>query len=168
MVSHAASPTQRCGAAGEHNGLADPTGTMQPITCAYEAGGGSLPDNEVQVRIPASRTGVNVVRTLVGDIAMIHDFDLDSVADLRLAVEEACGTLIARATPMGDLSCRLRAEPGRVDIFVTAPTHNGRLPGSNSLRWHILQTLTDSAQYWISGIGARRLIHVHLSKAPSY
>ena len=48
----------------------------------------------VEVRVSARLENLAVVRTLIGALATSEDLDLDAVADLRLAVDEACTRLI--------------------------------------------------------------------------
>lgn len=50
---------------------------------------------------------VSVIRDMAADVAAWADFDLDAVLDLRMAVDEACLTLIGQ----GALDARLRCLP---------------------------------------------------------
>lgn len=51
----------------------------------------------VELRIDAQLENLAVVRTVIGAIGTFEDLDLDAVADLRLAVDEACTRLIKSA-----------------------------------------------------------------------
>ncbi len=53
----------------------------------------------VELRVAARLENLAVLRTLVGAVGTFADLDLDSVADLRLAVDEACTLLIRSASP---------------------------------------------------------------------
>jgi serine/threonine-protein kinase RsbW len=59
---------------------------------------------EIELRIGAVLTNLPIIRSLAASIAMRADFDLDSIADLRLAVDEACSTLITQGAPNAALS----------------------------------------------------------------
>ena len=52
----------------------------------------------VEMRVSARLENLAVVRTLIGALATAEDLDLDAVADLRLAVDEACTRLIRSTT----------------------------------------------------------------------
>src|SRR3712207_9595615 len=51
----------------------------------------------LELRVPTTPSQLPAVRAMGGDLAIRMDYDLDSVEDLRLAVDEACATLSASA-----------------------------------------------------------------------
>ena len=53
----------------------------------------------VEFRVAAQLENLAVLRTVVGAVGTFEDLDFDAVADLRLAVDEACTRLIRSATP---------------------------------------------------------------------
>ena len=53
----------------------------------------------VEFRVAARLENLAVLRTLIGAVATFEDLDFDAVADLRLAVDEACTRLIRSAAP---------------------------------------------------------------------
>jgi serine/threonine-protein kinase RsbW len=120
----------------------------------------------VEIRALASGNHVSGIRALAADLAMREDFDLDEIADLRLAVEEACATVLANADPDGMLVCRLLVSAARLEIsaHVTLPPVGEPSVGPLSLR--ILRTLADTVDYWTSRSADARLFHVQLTKAP--
>jgi serine/threonine-protein kinase RsbW len=61
--------------------------------------GGHRSPRSVEVRVAAKLENLAVLRTVVGAVGTYEDLDFDSVADLRLAVDEACTRLIRSATP---------------------------------------------------------------------
>ncbi|WP_237710434.1 ATP-binding protein [Saccharopolyspora spinosa] len=70
--------------------------------------------NLVEVRIAAEAAQLAVMRAVVGDLAMRADYDVDSIADLRLAVDEACSSLVRLAAPEATLVCRFRTGGDRL------------------------------------------------------
>lgn len=56
--------------------------------------------NAVEVRVTAQLESLAVLRTIIGAVSTFEDLDLDTVADLRLAVDEACTRLIRSAARM--------------------------------------------------------------------
>ncbi|MFD4368608.1 ATP-binding protein [Rhodococcus sp. NPDC058521] len=98
----------------------------------------------VELRIRATPDQLSVLRALAAAIAIHEDFDLDSIADIKLAMDEACTYLIVRATPEAVLVCRLQYLNNALHVEVsttTAPSDDTR---DNSFGWHVLNALTDS------------------------
>src|SRR3981081_1238217 len=60
---------------------------------------GGRVENEVEFRVVAKLENLAVVRTLIAAVGTFEDLDMDTVADLRLAVDEACTRLIRSAGP---------------------------------------------------------------------
>lgn len=125
----------------------------------------ALRPNEIEVRMLASRERVPGIRALAADMAMREDFDLDAISDLRLAVEEACATVLANADPESTLVCRLLVSTKLLEINASATLRNDHEPEVGSLSLRILRTLADSVDYWTTANGDARLFHVQLVKA---
>ena len=105
----------------------------------------------VEVRVEAQLENLAVLRTVVGAIGTFSDLDFDSVADLRLAVDEACTRLIRSATPGATLV--VIVDPGDevvvVEASTTCDTYDVVTEGSFS--WHVLSSLTDEVQTFHNG-----------------
>ncbi len=97
----------------------------------------------VELRVAATLENLAVLRTLVAAVGTFEDLDFDAVADLRLAVDEACTRLIRSAVPGATLL--LVVDPQSESLVVRASTTCDGLdilaPGSFS--WHVLTSLTD-------------------------
>lgn len=98
----------------------------------------------VEIRVAASVTQLPIVRGLAETLVLLSDFTLDEVADIRLAVDEACSTLIGMAAPDTSLHCVFTI--GETDLRVRVAGISARegLPDSRSFGWHVLRTLTDA------------------------
>lgn len=101
------------------------------------------PLNTVEVRVAASPLHLPSVRAVAADLAMRQDFDLDSISDLRMAVDEVCSALIRIAAPESVLSCRFRVEPGQITVTGRACTVDGAMPNEDSFGWWVLRSLAD-------------------------
>ena len=98
---------------------------------------------------------------------MREDFDLDALSDLKLAVDESCATVLAKAKPDGIVRCRLRVTGKLVEFNASAATDNGYPPSKNSLGWHMLQVVTSSADCWVTEADGERLMHMRVTKKRS-
>lgn len=105
----------------------------------------------VEVRVAARLESLAVLRTVVGAVGTFEDLDFDSVADLRLAVDEACTRLIHSAS--SDATLVVLIEPRDDALVVEASTacdsHDIVSPGSFS--WHVLSSLTDDVRTFQNG-----------------
>jgi serine/threonine-protein kinase RsbW len=126
------------------------------------AGDGS-PD-EIELRLGAELTNLPIIRSLTSSIAMRADFDLDAIADLKLAVDEACSTLITRAVPDAALRCTFMVRKDEIRFVVSIRSTSDTKPSSDSFGWRVLTTLTDHANSWVEPDGAQHLVHIEVAK----
>jgi serine/threonine-protein kinase RsbW len=117
--------------------------------------GGQMADDEnsVEFRVPARLENLAVVRTVVAAVGTFEDLDFDAVADLRLAVDEACTRLIRSAVPGSTLVVRVQPHDDAVvvDASTRCSTDDILTPGSFS--WHVLSSLTDDVRTFQNGQG---------------
>ncbi|WP_054811542.1 anti-sigma factor [Nocardia arizonensis] len=100
----------------------------------------------VEIRVAASVTQLPIVRGLAETLVLLSDFTLDEVADIRLAVDEVCSTLIAIAVPETSLLCRFTIGETELHVNVSGTAATEGLPDQRSFGWHVLRTLTDSVE----------------------
>ena len=100
----------------------------------------------VELRVSAEPSQLSIVRAVSAAIAGQADFDLDAIADVRLAMDEACSILIVRAIPGTALSCRFSTGINRLAVAISAPVIDTESTGQRSFGWHVLSTLTDSIE----------------------
>ncbi len=100
----------------------------------------------VEIRVAASVTQLPIVRGLAETLVLLSDFTLDEVADIRLAVDEVCSTLIALAAPGSSLDCRFTIGETELRVEVTGIAGAEGLPDQRSFGWHVLRTLTDAVE----------------------
>jgi serine/threonine-protein kinase RsbW len=116
-------------------------------------------DRSVELQVEAALENLAVLRTLVAAVAAFEDLDLDAVADLRLAVDEACTRLIRSAVPGSSL--RVVVDPSHEALVIRASARcmvDGSVetavvePGSFS--WHVLSSLMDEVSTFADGQAA--------------
>jgi serine/threonine-protein kinase RsbW len=98
----------------------------------------------LELRVPTTATQLPAVRAMAGDIAMRMDYDLDSVEDLRLAVDEACAILAAVGEPEEPLTVVFDTTRSGLHIEAWVPTREGVSVPRDGFGWAVLQTLVDS------------------------
>ncbi|MGY1774029.1 ATP-binding protein [Blastococcus sp. SYSU D00813] len=98
----------------------------------------------LELRVPTTPTQLPAVRAMAGDLAIRMDYDLDSVEDLRLAVDEACATLAAIGLPEEPLTVVFETTRSGLHIDAWVPTADGTEVPRDGFGWAVLQTLVDA------------------------
>lgn len=93
---------------------------------------------------------VAAVRAMAAHLAGQADFDVDTIADLRLAVDEACNSLIELAAPDATLSCtftvpEVGADRMHVEV-ATATRPSAAGVDTGGFGWQLLRALTDEVE----------------------
>lgn len=98
----------------------------------------------VELRVRAEADQLPVVRAVAETLAVLSDFTLDDIADIKLVVDEICSQLIAGSAPEAELACLFTVGESGIRITVSASVKADAVPRKDSFGWHVLQTLTDS------------------------
>nr|WP_042193345.1 ATP-binding protein [Kibdelosporangium sp. MJ126-NF4]CEL20714.1 Serine-protein kinase RsbW [Kibdelosporangium sp. MJ126-NF4]CTQ89627.1 Serine-protein kinase RsbW (EC 2.7.11.1) [Kibdelosporangium sp. MJ126-NF4] len=109
--------------------------------------------DEIEVRVAADAAQLPMLRAITSAVAMRQDYDLDSIADLKMAVDEACSMLVLRAIAGSILTVRF-APKNEVRVVATALSDSDDWPDSGAFSWHVLSTLTDSLEAGVSQASA--------------
>ena len=98
----------------------------------------------LELRVPITPMQLPAVRAMAGDLAIRMDYDLDSVEDLRLAVDEACATLAVIVE--GDAPLTVVFETIRSGLHIEAwvPPAAGVDVPRDGFGWAVLATLVDA------------------------
>jgi serine/threonine-protein kinase RsbW len=115
---------------------------------SYAGEGGT----EVSVVIPAGLDHLPIPRRIAATLAATLDFDIDAVADLRMAVDEMVSTVVQRARPGAAVTTVFRADPGGVMVECSAATDGGGELDESSFGWIVLSTLADDLRARMNGI----------------
>jgi serine/threonine-protein kinase RsbW len=99
----------------------------------------------VELRVPADPAYLAVIRTTTAGLAARLDLTLDEIEDLRIAVDEACGLLLARRRhDQDDLAATFRLLPDSLEVVVRGPAVE--LPDDSSYAWALLRALAGEVQ----------------------
>lgn len=121
--------------------------------------------NDIELRLAARLVHLPIVRSVAANIAMRADFDLDSISDIEMAVDETCSTLITRAAPDTDLTARFTIGTNKISFAATVLSDNSATPSTSTFGWRVLATLADSVETWSEPSADRfHLVHIELSK----
>jgi serine/threonine-protein kinase RsbW len=98
----------------------------------------------VEVRTSANAALIPTIRAVASDLAARADFDLDAISDLRMAVDEACATLVDVAAPTSTLRCTFLVHQDRIEVSaeVSAGQPDATV-STDTFGWRVLQTLAD-------------------------
>jgi serine/threonine-protein kinase RsbW len=118
----------------------------------------------IELRIGARLEQLPIIRSLAATVAIRADFDLDSIADLKLAVDEACSTLITRAIPGSGLTCRFLLRDDEIRFVGMATSASEAEPRRDSFGWRVLTTLTDEASAWVKPNESGHVLHIEIIK----
>lgn len=86
------------------------------------------------------------LRVVAADLAARADFDLDTVSDLRMAVDEACSTLAGLARPDARLRCVLQVDPDQITVTARVPVRPCSTISQDTFGWRVLATLADKVE----------------------
>ncbi|MDZ7929713.1 ATP-binding protein [Rhodococcus sp. NPDC076796] len=100
----------------------------------------------VELRVRAEADQLPVVRAVAETLAVLSDFTLDDIADVKLVVDEVCSQLIKGSVADAELSCTFAVSDSGIRIVVTSTLASTSVPKKDSFGWHVLQTLTDAIE----------------------
>jgi len=105
----------------------------------------------VEFRVPARLESLAVVRTLVSALGTMEDLDMDAVADLKLAIDEACTALIRCSAPDSLLTVVVRPRELDLWVAVSAPCVEDDVLRPGTFSWHVISSLTDGVETFRDG-----------------
>jgi serine/threonine-protein kinase RsbW len=105
--------------------------------------------DQVTIQMPAEGAYLSVLRTATAGLAARLDFTLDEIEDLRIAVDEACGMLLAQAAAGASLECDFTLGEDRISIAVSARSQQPRPPSRDTFAWTVLSALAGNADAWV-------------------
>jgi serine/threonine-protein kinase RsbW len=133
----------------------DRVSTARPPTDAFVA----------DLRLTTDPVRLYLVRSMVAAIAIREDFDLDTIEDLKLVVDEMCATLIVRARPNTELACKFEGSAQSIGLVATVLSDSPEPIPRNTFGWRLLTTLADEVSSWITPDGDGHRVHIRFSKS---
>jgi serine/threonine-protein kinase RsbW len=120
---------------------------------------------DIELRVPAQPRYLPIIRSLAASIALREDFDLDFVADFKLAVDEAGSMLSSAAWPGSELRCRFRVGADSISLQASALSTVETLPDpAASFGWRVLTTLADTATTRVEQVTDGYRVVIELTK----
>ncbi len=116
-------------------------GTRDPDVRRDPTERGIGPGDDMHLTVPAVTAFVSVLRATVAGVGTRLDLDLDSVEDLRLAVNEAAAMLLEHGVADGRLACLVAVEDGGLRVRLSAAVHDATPPSQTSFTWAVLSAL---------------------------
>ncbi len=98
----------------------------------------------IGVRVPARLEQLTMLRALAETVALIADFALDEVTDIRLALDEVATSLILDAAAGSTIDCEFTYDTDKMFVHVSSVAVTESVMGHAGLGWHIVRTLSDS------------------------
>ncbi|WP_223297551.1 ATP-binding protein [Catenulispora acidiphila] len=121
----------------------------------------------VVIQVPADADYLPIIRSASAHVATKVGCTLSEVADLRLAVDEACGLLLRHTirdrqslTGAGDLVCRFVLDEVALRVVLSRQARNAAPPQSDEFGWTILSALVDDILWRVDG----PTVHVEILK----
>lgn len=97
----------------------------------------------IELHTAAGTIAIPTIRTVAADLAARADFDLDSIDDLRMAVDDACAMLVRIAAQNAILSCRFVVRPDRIEVAAGVNVDDAVALPTGSFGWRVLECLAD-------------------------
>lgn len=122
----------------------------------YSASDGGVPQDgpfrtgsalSVELHTAASTLVIPTIRTVAADLAARADFDLDSIDDLRMAVDDLCAMLVRVAAADATLHCKFTVAPERIEVTADVEVDDPvEPPSTRTFGWRVLECLTDEVR----------------------
>jgi serine/threonine-protein kinase RsbW len=119
----------------------------------------------VEVKTAATAALIPTIRAVASDLAARADFDLDAISDLRMAVDEACATLVDIAAPGSSLRCAFSVHDERIGVEAEVDVAGPDMTVStDTFGWRVLQTLADEVELVGAKDNGRPTVGIKLDK----
>lgn len=123
---------------------------------------GGIP-GDVELTIPAATERLTTISAVAADLGLRADMTLDDLADLRLAVAEACAALISVAKAGERMHCAFWVTHDHLELLARVRTHRRTSGDADGFGRHVLDTLADLVEWTVEpGMGWNTDQHVRI------
>ncbi|WP_308163238.1 anti-sigma factor [Nocardia alni] len=98
----------------------------------------------VGVRVPAEFQQLTMLRALTETALLIAELTLDTVTDIRIAVDEIATTIIDSAVAGSTLECEFGFADSWTTVCITAVVAAREAIDERGFGWHVVRTITES------------------------
>lgn len=98
----------------------------------------------IGIRVPAELDQLVMLRAIAETIALIGDFALDEVTDIRVAVDEIATALMRGAAPDSELECEFGYNARRMTVRMRVAAGAHDVIDEGGFGWHVLRTITET------------------------
>ncbi|NNG98494.1 ATP-binding protein [Gordonia araii] len=116
------------------------------MSSADQDGPGSDGTRVVELTVDATKERVPLVRNLVEAVLFADDYALDTVADVKLGIDEACLQLVAVAPPRARLRLVVATGPAYARIEICCDVVDDAHVDESSFGWFVIGSVTDQAE----------------------
>lgn len=116
----------------------------------------------VELRMRASLTQLPVLRAAAGSVAMLADFDVDQIADIRLVADEICSMVMSVAEPETSFHCTFQVRDGRFEVHAVGTPVVTAAPLTSTFGWQIVTALTEKLRCWTSVDAVAHVERLHV------
>lgn len=99
----------------------------------------------VTLTLDAASSQAPVARSVAETLGILYGFGLDEVADIKLAVDEACAQLEQTHGDNPEITMTIEMRRRAMVVSVTAMLPRDASVRQEGFGWHVLRTLTDDA-----------------------
>ncbi|MEY2424902.1 MAG: serine/threonine-protein kinase RsbW [Actinomycetota bacterium] len=107
-------------------------------------------DIAITLVVSATNDHISYARLQTVAVAGKIGFDFDAIEDLRIAVSDLCGTVIACAAPDSELRLDIRADASGLTVTGRVPLAEGAQLEPDELSSQVLAVVTDSYEYTVA------------------
>lgn len=100
----------------------------------------------VTLTLDAASSQAPIARSVAETLAILYGFGLDEVADIKLAVDEACAQLERAHGANPEITMTVEMEDGAMVVSVMAVLPVETAVEQAGFGWHVLCTLTDEVR----------------------
>ncbi|MGW5572179.1 anti-sigma factor [Nocardia thailandica] len=116
---------------------------VPPLRFVGAAGGPRLHHSRVAVSVDAEFRQLLMLRAVGETVALVTDFPLDAVVDLRVALDEVATRLISAAVRDSVLGCEFDADAEGITVRLHTVVEVDDPLDEAGFSWHILRAITD-------------------------